>query len=130
LSYELAGIRRTLLLKSNSVPLLGKTVPANVWVLQRGLLFLFVHCFNEGCYVERRGDRWRGPLCGKGNPRNTFMKGVLTLTPLTPRRITGHHRIDRHLKYYIYIIGYPWPLDTVKSPNFFKSYIFRRNILF
>jgi hypothetical protein len=24
----------------------------DVWVLQRGLLFLFVHWFNEGCCVE------------------------------------------------------------------------------
>jgi hypothetical protein len=23
-----------------------------MWVLQKGLLFLFVHWFNEGCYVE------------------------------------------------------------------------------
>jgi hypothetical protein len=42
-SYPLAGIRRTLLLKSSNVPLLGKTVPTNTRVLQKGLLFLFVH---------------------------------------------------------------------------------------
>jgi len=34
------------------VPLLGKMVPVDAWVLQRGLLFLFVHWFNEGCCVE------------------------------------------------------------------------------
>jgi hypothetical protein len=49
LSWLLAGIRRTLFLKSNNVPLPGKTIPANAQVLQRGLLFLFVHWFNEGC---------------------------------------------------------------------------------
>jgi hypothetical protein len=48
----MAGIRRTLLLKSSSVPLLGKTVLTDTRVLQRGLLFLFVHWFNEGCCVE------------------------------------------------------------------------------
>jgi hypothetical protein len=34
------------------VPLPGKTVLADARVLQRGLLFLFVHWFNEGCCVE------------------------------------------------------------------------------
>jgi hypothetical protein len=34
------------------VPLPGKTVLVDAWVLQRGLLFLFVHWFNEGCCVE------------------------------------------------------------------------------
>jgi hypothetical protein len=34
--------------KIKSEPLPGKTVPPNVGVLQRGLLFLFVHWFNEG----------------------------------------------------------------------------------
>jgi hypothetical protein len=35
------------------VPLLGKMVSMDTRVLQRGLLFLFVHWFNEGC-VEGR----------------------------------------------------------------------------
>ncbi len=48
----MVGIRRTLLLKSSSVPLLSKTVLTDARVLQRGLLFLFVHWFNEGCCVE------------------------------------------------------------------------------
>jgi hypothetical protein len=52
LSYPLVGIHRTLLLKSSNMPLLGKTVPVDVRVVQRGLLFLFVHWFNEGCCVE------------------------------------------------------------------------------
>ncbi len=52
LSCPLTGIRRTLLLKSSNVPLPGKTVPMDTRVLQRGLLFLFVHWFNEGCCVE------------------------------------------------------------------------------
>jgi hypothetical protein len=30
----------------------GKTILADAWVFQRGLLFLFVHWFNEGCCVE------------------------------------------------------------------------------
>ncbi len=34
------------------MPFLGKTVSADMRVLQRGLLFLFVHWFNEGCCVE------------------------------------------------------------------------------
>jgi len=34
------------------VPVPGKMVLVDVWVLQRGLLFLFVHWFNEGCCVE------------------------------------------------------------------------------
>jgi hypothetical protein len=34
------------------VPLLGKTIPTNAQVLERGLLFLFIHWFNEGCCVE------------------------------------------------------------------------------
>jgi hypothetical protein len=41
-----------LLLKSSNVPLPGKTVSADAWILQRGLLFLFVHWFKEGCCVE------------------------------------------------------------------------------
>jgi hypothetical protein len=48
-----AGIRYTLLLKLSNVPLPGKMILTNTWVLQRGLLFLFVHWFNEGYYVER-----------------------------------------------------------------------------
>jgi hypothetical protein len=28
-------------------------VPVDTQVLQRGLLFLFIHWFNEDCYVER-----------------------------------------------------------------------------
>jgi hypothetical protein len=43
LSYPPAGIRHTLLLKSNNMPLLGKIISANAWVLQKGLLFLFIH---------------------------------------------------------------------------------------
>jgi len=34
------------------MPLPGKIVPTDMWVLQRGLLFLFVHWFNEGFCVE------------------------------------------------------------------------------
>jgi hypothetical protein len=40
------------------------------------------------------------------------MKGTLTLTPLPPRRMTGHHQTDRHLKFYIYI--------TIPFSNNFK----------
>ncbi len=47
-----AGIRHMLLLRSNNVPFLSKIVPVDAWILQRGLLFLFVHWFNEGCCVE------------------------------------------------------------------------------
>jgi hypothetical protein len=46
------GIYRTLLLRSSSVPLPSKTIPTDARVLQRGLLFLFVHWFNESCCVE------------------------------------------------------------------------------
>ncbi len=45
-----AGIRRTLLLRSSNVPFPSKTVPADVRAFQRGLLFLFVHWFNERTY--------------------------------------------------------------------------------
>jgi hypothetical protein len=48
LSYPPIGIHRTLFLRSSSVPLPGKTVLMDM----RGLLFLFVHWFNEGCCVE------------------------------------------------------------------------------
>jgi len=48
------GIRHTLLLRSNNMPLPSKIVPVDVRILQRGLLFLFVHWFNEGCCVEGR----------------------------------------------------------------------------
>jgi hypothetical protein len=41
-----------LLFKLSNMPLPSKTVPANTRVLQRGLLFFFVHWFNEGCCVE------------------------------------------------------------------------------
>jgi hypothetical protein len=34
------------------MPLLGKTVPANARVFQRGLLFFCVHRFNEGYCVK------------------------------------------------------------------------------
>jgi len=34
------------------VLLLSKTVSIDARILQRGLLFLFVHWFNEGCCVE------------------------------------------------------------------------------
>jgi hypothetical protein len=53
LSYPPVGIRRTLVLKSNNMPFPSKMVLADMWVLQKGLLFLFVHWFNEGCCVER-----------------------------------------------------------------------------
>jgi len=88
LSYPPASIRRTLLLRSSSMPVSGKTVLTDAWVLQRGLLFLFIHWFNEGCCVEGGGDKWTGPFRGKGNQGNAFMKGVLTLTPLPARRMT------------------------------------------
>ncbi len=39
-------------LKIGSVPLPSKTVQADARVLQRSLLFLFVHWFNEGCSLE------------------------------------------------------------------------------
>ncbi len=52
LSCSPASIRHTLFLRSSSMPLPGKTVPANGRALQRGLLFLFVHCFSENCCVE------------------------------------------------------------------------------
>jgi hypothetical protein len=42
------SICHTLLLRSSSVPLPGKTVLMDT----QGLLFLFIHCFNEGCCVE------------------------------------------------------------------------------
>jgi hypothetical protein len=48
----LVGICCTLLLRSSSVPLPGKTISTNARVFQRGLLFLFVHWFNEGWCVE------------------------------------------------------------------------------
>jgi hypothetical protein len=51
------SICRTLLLRSSSVPLLSKTISTDAQVLQRGLLFLFVHWFNESCYVEGGGNR-------------------------------------------------------------------------
>jgi hypothetical protein len=47
-----ASIHRTLLFRLSNVPFLGKTVLADAQVIQRGLLFLFVHWFNEGCCVE------------------------------------------------------------------------------
>jgi hypothetical protein len=52
LSCSPVGIHCTMLLRSSNVPLPGKMVPADARVFQRGLLFLFVHWFNEGCYVE------------------------------------------------------------------------------
>jgi hypothetical protein len=52
LNYLPAGICRTLLFRPSSVLFLGKTIPADTWIFQRGLLFLFVHWFNEGCCVE------------------------------------------------------------------------------
>jgi hypothetical protein len=55
-----ASIRNKLLFKSNSVFLPAKAIPTNTRVLQRGLLFLFIHWFNEGCCVE-------GGESGKGN---------------------------------------------------------------
>jgi len=77
-----------LFLKSNSVLLSGKTISTDTHVLQKDLLFLFIHWFNEGCCVEW-GNRQKGPFHGKGNRGNTFMKGMLTLTPLPPRRTIG-----------------------------------------
>jgi len=66
------------------MPLPGKTVLADARVLQRDLLFLFVHWFNEGCCVEGReiGEEVR-------KQGIVFMKGMLTLTPLPQRRTTG-----------------------------------------
>jgi hypothetical protein len=55
LSCPLISICHTLLLKSNNMPLPSKTLLADTQVLQRGLLFLFVHWFNEGCCVEGWG---------------------------------------------------------------------------
>jgi hypothetical protein len=52
LSCPLAGIHRTLLRRLSSVLLPGKTVLANARVFQKGLLFLFIHWFNEGYCVE------------------------------------------------------------------------------
>ncbi len=52
LSSSPVGIRCTLLFRSSSMLLPGKTILADAWVFQRGLLFLFVHWFNEGCCVE------------------------------------------------------------------------------
>jgi hypothetical protein len=43
LNYPPTGIHRTLLLRSSSVPLLNNTIPMDTQVLQKGLLFLFVH---------------------------------------------------------------------------------------
>jgi len=59
------GIYRTLLLKSNSVPLPSKTIPTDARVLQKGLLFLFVHWFNESFYVEGEeiGEEVRSKEC-------------------------------------------------------------------
>jgi hypothetical protein len=51
LSCLSTGIRCTLLLRSSKVPLSGKKISTNARVLQRGLLFLFVHWFNEGYCV-------------------------------------------------------------------------------
>jgi hypothetical protein len=53
LSCPSVGIHRTLLLRSSSVLLPGNTVSANTRVFQRGLLFLFIHWFNEGYCVDR-----------------------------------------------------------------------------
>jgi hypothetical protein len=52
MNYPPVGIHHTLLLRLNIVPLPSKTVPTDTQVFQRGLLFLFVHWFNEGCCVE------------------------------------------------------------------------------
>jgi hypothetical protein len=57
LSYPLIGICRMLLLRLSSVPFLGNTISKDVQVLQRGLLFLFIHWINEGYCVEGGGDR-------------------------------------------------------------------------
>jgi hypothetical protein len=34
------------------MPFPGKTVPTDARALQRGLLFLFIHWFNDSCCVE------------------------------------------------------------------------------
>jgi hypothetical protein len=47
-----ADIYCTLLFRSSIVPFPSKTVPMDMRVLQRGLLFLFVHWFNDGYCVE------------------------------------------------------------------------------
>jgi hypothetical protein len=57
LSYPLVGICRTLLVRLSSVPFLRNTISKDVQVLQRGLLFLFIHWINEGYCVEGGGDR-------------------------------------------------------------------------
>jgi hypothetical protein len=43
MSCPLVGIYRTLLLRSSNVPLPNKTIPTDVQILQKGLLFLFIH---------------------------------------------------------------------------------------
>ncbi len=64
LSYPPAGICRTLLLRSSNVPLSSKMVPADARVFERGLLFFFVHWFNEGCCVE--GGEIGEEVCSMG----------------------------------------------------------------
>jgi hypothetical protein len=46
------------------MPLPGKTVPVDAWVLQRGLFFLFIHWFNEGSCVE--GGEIGEEVCSMG----------------------------------------------------------------
>jgi hypothetical protein len=88
LSCPPAGIHRTLLFRSSNVPLPGKTVPADTRVLQRGLLFLFVHWLNEGCCVEG-GELGEAVRFMWKVTRKHVYEGMLTLTPLSPRRTTG-----------------------------------------
>ncbi len=58
------GICCMLLLRLNSVPLPGKTIQADARVVQRGLLFLFIHWFNEGCCVK--GGEIGEEVCSMG----------------------------------------------------------------
>jgi hypothetical protein len=46
------------------MPLPSKTIPTDAQVLQRGLLFLFVHWFNERCCVE--GGEIGEEVCSMG----------------------------------------------------------------
>ncbi len=70
LSYSPTGIRRTLRLRSSSVPLPSKMVPADARALRKGFLFLFVHWFNESCYVEG------GEVCSVGKVTGGGGKGI------------------------------------------------------
>ncbi len=81
------------------MPLLSKTVQADARVLQRGLLFLFLHWFNEGCCVER-GETGEEVRSMRKVTRKRVYKGHANPNPLTPKE---DDRTERHLKYYIHI---------------------------